>query len=106
MNETEFFDTQLISVVGGVVVPILVGVVTKLRASSGLKSILNAALSAITGAVGAGQVEDGWSFKVFVVSWAITFAISIASYYGLYKPTGIAPAMQERTAGFGLGKAA
>ena len=99
-------DAQLITVVGGVLVPILVGVLAKLRASSALKSILNAALAAVTGALSAGQAEGGWSFKLFIISWGTTFAVSIASYYGLWKPTGVAPAVHERTANLGLGKAA
>lgn len=96
-------DAQLITVIGGVLVPILVGIIAKLRASSSLKSILNAALSAVTGALSAGQVDGGWSFKVFIISWGSTFAVSIASYYGLWKPTGVAPTVQERTAGAGVG---
>lgn len=96
-------DAQLITVIGGVLVPILVGLLTKLNAAASLKSILNAALAAVTGALSAGQAVGGWSFKIFIISWGTTFAVSIASYYGLWKPTGVTGAVQEKTATVGVG---
>lgn len=65
--------------------------------------MLNAVLSAVTGAISAGQIDGGWSFKAFIISWGSTFAVSIASYYGFYKPTGVADAVQTKTAGVGVG---
>ncbi len=97
-------DTQLIAAVGGVFIPILVGILAKLNAGASIKSILNAALSAITAAIGE-AVPGDFDWKPFIVTWALTFAISIATYYGLWKPTGVAPAVKETTRGFGLGKA-
>lgn len=98
-------NAQLISVLTGVIIPLLVGVLTKMNAASAVKSICNAGLSAL-GSVLATMQLDAWSWKWFVISWMSTFTVSIASYYGLWKPTGAAPAVQNATANVGLGKAA
>jgi len=98
-------NAQLITVLSGVVIPLLVGVLTKLEASSALKSVCNAALSALGSVLATMQLEF-WDWKWFFISWASTFVVSIASYYGLWKPTTVAPRVQEATGRFGIGKAA
>lgn len=95
-------DTQLITIASGVLVPIAVGLLAKLRAPGGLKAMMNAALSAI-GSVLAQVIPASFSWKPFFISWASVWVVSIATYYGLYKPTGIAPAVQNSTANVGIG---
>ena len=55
-------------------------------------------------------VEDDPSTRMglteLVTAWGTTWAISVATYYGLWKPTGVAGAVQAATADVGLGKAA
>lgn len=99
MNE----NAQLIAVLAGVVVPILVGVLAKANAGAGLKAVLNAGLSGLAGALAGAVAGD---FKSFLIAWGSTWAVSVASYYGLWKPTGAAGAVQGATANVGLGKAA
>lgn len=98
-------NAQLITIISGVVIPLLVGILTKMDASSALKSICNAALSALGSVLATMQLEL-WDWKWFFISWASTFTVSIASYYGLWKPTTVAPKVQEATGRFGLGRAA
>lgn len=98
-------NAQLVTVLSGVVIPLLVGVLTKMAAPAWLKSISNAALSALGSVLSTAQL-DYWNWKWFIISWASTFTVSIASYYGVWKPTGVAPRVQEATAKIGIGKAA
>jgi hypothetical protein len=91
--------------IGGVLVPILVGLVTKLRASPAFKSVANAVLSAVAGAVGAASAAGDWSWETFGLAWGSAWAVSIASHYGLWKPTGATSAVQGATADVGIGPA-
>lgn len=63
---------------------------------------MNAALSAI-GAVIAQVIPAHFEWKPFIISWALTFVVSVATYFGVYKPTGVAPAVNHSTGSFGLG---
>lgn len=95
-------NAQLVAMAGGVLVPILVALVAKLRASSGLKGLLNAALAGVAGAIGAAAAAGGWDWTTFGISWLQAFAVSIAAYYGVWKPTGAAPAVASATATVGV----
>ena len=101
MNAT---DTTLITLIGGVLVPLLVGLLTKVSASPAVKAVVNAALSAVNGAVAvAAPAGEGFVWRAFVVAWVTTFVTSAATYYGIYKPTGVAPAVANTTGNVGIG---
>lgn len=95
-------DATLIATLCGVLVPILVGVLTKLQAPSGLKAFLNCGLSALGGLV-ATIVPADFQWRSFLTAWATTWVVSIATYAGLWKPTGIAGAVQGSTQNTGIG---
>lgn len=98
-------DPQLLAIVGGIVVPLVVGFVTKLHATSAVKAIVNLALSAVTGAIATLTTNGGHigNWKSFLVSIAVTFGTSIMSYYGFWKPTTVSTQIQNKTANFGIG---
>ena len=95
-------NTQVIAMVSGVVIPILVGLLTKLKAPSSTKAIANAALSAVAGAL-ATVVGDAFTWSGFAVAALSAWAVSVSSYYGLLKPTGVTNAVQGATADVGVG---
>lgn len=95
-------DATLIATLVGVVVPLLVGVVTKLKAAAGVKAFLNAGLCGLGGLV-ATVVPETFTWRAFLVKWATAWVVSVATYYGLWKPSGVAPAVQQSTAGVGVG---
>jgi len=97
-----------LSIIVGTLIPLLVGVVTKMRASSQVKSIANALLSAVAGALV--PVINACAGDTCAVNWrevalgvGVTWIASVATYYGLWKPTGTADSVQARTAGVGIG---
>ena len=99
-------DLQLIAVLAGTVIPLLVGLVTKLRASSTVKAWANALLSALS-ATSAVIIETGALYwRDVILTFGTTWVTSIATYYGLWKPTETSKVVQERTSEFGVGKAA
>jgi hypothetical protein len=97
-----YSDMTLYALLVGVVVPLLVGVLSKLNASTGVKAALNLGLTILgTALVTMNQID--WDWKAFAINFGVGWAVSVATYYGFYKPTEIAPKLAEATAGFGIG---
>jgi hypothetical protein len=99
-------DAQTISLLCGVVIPLLVGVLSKINASDGLKATINALLSALAGALATFSqtgLSDGVEWKTLVVSILSVWVVSVATYYGVYKPTGVAGTLAAATPKFGFG---
>lgn len=97
-------NPTVLTYASGFLVPLAVGVLTKLHASKGLKAVLNLVLSAIAGGLAVALTSNGdVQLSTWLAGIAQTFVVSIASYYGLWKPTGVAPAVQQGTATLGIG---
>lgn len=105
MNQVIHVDTQLVSVLIGIVIPLLTGLLTKLQAASAVKAVCTAVLTVITGAVTTVAMEPEHAIVLydFLYATGLAFVSSIATYYGFWKPTGVAPAVSTKTAGFGIG---
>ena len=97
-----YSDLTLFTLLTGVIVPFLVGVLTKLNAPSSVKAVLNLGLTAL-GSVLATISEVDFNWKIFLVNWAIAWVVSVGTYYGFYKPTGVSDRAAEATADFGIG---
>lgn len=96
-------DVQTLTILGWMI-PLVVGVVTKKWANAGVKAVTNLALSAVVGGIAVATEANGHvMLKTWLFNIVATFLQSIVAYYGLWKPTGAAPALQEATASFGLG---
>lgn len=95
-------DPRLLQLGSGIVIPLVVGWLTHLHASSKLKAILNFVLSAVAGGLSVAFASNG---TVLLSTWVFgilqTFITSIVSYYGLWKPTGVAGSVQQ--GGLGIG---
>lgn len=97
-------DVVYLNVIIGVVIPLAVGLVAKLQASSSVKAALNLGLSALAGVLTEViQTEGAFDLRAAIVAFGLTWATSIASYYGFWKPTSAAQVVQIRTARFGVG---
>lgn len=91
---------------GGTIVPILVGLLTKSSAHPGLKGFLNVVLSAVAGLIATAQVQDGVLTKAAIVAGFMAFVASIGSHYGWLRPAGITGSsgvVQRSTANIGIG---
>lgn len=97
-----YSDMTLLVLLTGVVVPLLVGLLTKLNASSGIKAVLNLGLTAL-GAALATSNQIGFSWKPFAVNFGVAWAISVGTYYGFYKPTGTADRVANIAPEVGVG---
>lgn len=90
---TDIGLTQAVDVLVGAFIPIFVGVLTKSHEPEWVKAVLNALCSAVTG-VAATLVINHDNWKLFAVNVGITWVVSIATHYGLYKPTGATNVVQ------------
>ena len=97
-------EVSTLNLLVGLMIPLLVGLVTKEVTSSGIKGLLNALLSAVAGVLTV-VIDNGgsWAFTQDMITVGVnTFLISIAAYYGVYKPTGASQKVQETTSDFGI----
>ncbi|HRD17078.1 MAG TPA: hypothetical protein PK181_09640 [Methanothrix soehngenii] len=88
-------DLSWVELVVAVVLPVLVGLVTKEVTSSGVKAVLLAALSALAG-LGTAYVNSNGVLSTEALQGAVEyFVIAVATYYGIWKPTGVAAKAQQ-----------
>lgn len=92
-------EAQYLSAMIAVVLPLLVGLVTKYSTSSRVKSLLLLALSAVSSfftewlATVNANADFNWQQALF--GTILTFAVAVGSYLGLLKPTGVSDAAQR-----------
>lgn len=97
-------SAQFWTFVVGAVIPLLVGVVTKARASSAVKGLANTFLSLLAGTIVV-AIDHGLHVDAHLgLGMFYAFVSSTVAYKTAWKPTGIAAAIQEATAQLGIGK--
>lgn len=94
---------QTIRLLLAVVIPLAVGLLTKSSASSGLKASLNVVLSALVTAVTTILDDASAHLSTVISQFIVTSVSSVATYYGVWKPTGVAGTIAAKTPGFGIG---
>jgi len=98
-------DAQIVVIVTALVIPFAVSLITKIHAPSWLKAVLAAVLSIVSGVIAVGTQMDGTALisKATVVAAVIAWITQGTAYARLLKPAGVTDAIENRTAGFGLG---
>jgi hypothetical protein len=97
-------DAQLLSFIIGIVLPVLVGAVTRYAASGALRAVLLAALAGTTavltewGRVVAAGDAFVWQASAFAALG--TFIVAVSTHFGLWKPTGVSEAVKLLPVGF------
>lgn len=87
----------------GVLMPILVGVVTKANASAGLKASVLLFLELATGVMTEFFASPGgFDWRHALVNALAAFVTGVAAYYGFLKHT-VNPVVVDATARFGMG---
>jgi len=97
-----YSDMTLYALLTGVIVPLLVGFLTKINASAAVKATLNLGLVALgTALVTFNQID--WDWKAFAINFGVGWAVAVATYYGFYKPSGVAEKVAQVAPTFGVG---
>lgn len=89
-------DVAILSIVVGTIIPILVGIITTKLESSKTKGLLLLTLSAVSGLATTAIAGNGIFTKESVIAAAVAYVTGVASYYGVYKPTGVSDYAQEK----------
>lgn len=92
-------DVHVLTIIAGTIIPILVGIVTKASASAKVKAAVNVVLSIAAGFATAALAVHGDVTADVFIAWLA----SVATYYGFWKPIGVAPKVQAATANVGIG---
>lgn len=99
MIQTTFDLAQILTLLAGIVLPLIVGLVTKVVTRPGVKAIILAALSVGINLIGelanALTTHSPYNLGTALVTGVGTFLVSVGLYYGLWKPTGVAQKAQE-----------
>lgn len=90
----------------GTLIPALTDLLAKEAAPAWLKAVLNAGLAAISGALtGAlnANTLNGSHWEQILLTIGLAWLASVASYFGLWKPTGLSDKLSRATPNVGIG---
>jgi hypothetical protein len=83
-----------------IVLPVLVGLVTKHVTHPGVKAVLLLALSTLTGFLTEfANPGPGWDFSTAAILALVSFAVGVLSHFGLWKPVGVSDKAQSALGG-------
>jgi len=106
VEEKAVVNVSILTVIVGVLIPLLTALITKANASAAVKAITTLGLTILATALqDVIDVNGVVNTKTFLTSFVTTFAVAILSYYGFTKHVGT-PAVRDISPTHGLGKAA
>lgn len=106
MQEPLFeLDATVSIFITGILIPILVGIITKLHAPAAVKAIAHAFLAGIAGLIITATTLDGVAVisREALVTAFITWMVGVVAYFGFLVPTNISPKINVATANIGIG---
>lgn len=97
-------SATVVTFVVGTLLPILVGVVTKLETAAWVKAWLHGLLSAVAGAIVVATQLDGTAIfsKETILAAFVVWVTGLAAYHGFLVPTKISPVVNTKTAALGI----
>lgn len=100
-----YLDVRLLAMLASALVPLLVNFITKKSASDGLKSVVNIVAVAVVTvlAVIADPADQQVTWALLANTFLFSLVTSFAAYKGVWKPTGVAGTIADRTANVGVG---
>lgn len=75
-----------VTLVSGLVIPLITGLVTKLDSSVGKKSLVTVVLALLAGLLASVVNSDGVVTTELLLDSLITWGLALGAYYGLYSP--------------------
>jgi hypothetical protein len=83
----------LVWLLATVLMPVVVGLVTKATTNSALQSLALVGLSLVNGLLGeALAAGDGFAWGKAILQAVVSFVIAVATHYGVWRPTGVTAA--------------
>lgn len=97
--QTGFDKVQISAILIGVVLPLLVGLVTKRYTSARVKSLLLLGASALTAFITEWANSANFVWQQALLTLILTFGTAVVSLYGFMRPTGVADKAQDAFGG-------
>lgn len=90
-------DTQvvlappIVMVILSIVIPLVVGIISKASLASGVKAVIMLVLNALNAFIVTAVVVDGSAVftKTAFMNFVLGVVVSVATYFGVYKPVGL-----------------
>lgn len=84
-------DPTNLVIITSIIIPLLVGIITKNTASAQVKTVMNIVVTAVVTLIGNAMNESGAAVfsEEMLVNFILSLVISISTYYGVYKPIEI-----------------
>lgn len=102
-------DPFTVTILFGLVIPLVNGVVTKVSTPSSVKAIITIVLSAVAAIINTSITESGGAVfsQQTLKSWALQLVVSIVTYLGVFKPLEVTSSLTKdgtpgKLAGIGL----
>lgn len=93
------YTAQIVSLLVGVVLPLLTGLITTVNVSASTKAIILLGLSAATNVLSeflqAITTHAGFDLGATLLATLGTFLVGVGMHFGIWKPTGAALALQR-----------
>jgi len=93
------YTAQIISLLVGVVLPLITGLVTTVNVSAGAKAVILLVLSAVTNVLSeflqALNTHTAFDLGTTLLATLATFLVGVGMHFGIWKPTGAAVALQQ-----------
>lgn len=91
MSNLVVIAPSVVGIIISAVIPILVGLITKATLSSGAKAVFMLILNAVNALVTTAVTTDGSAIitRQAFANFVIGVVISVAAYYGVYKPNNV-----------------
>lgn len=96
-------DPQVFALVTGIILPLLVGIVTKYDASPRVKALLLALLAGVSGALASLNSSAPVLSADTLTQIGISWVTAVLVYFGFWKPTGASETLNWATRNFGVG---
>lgn len=94
-----------LSIVAGLALPLIVGLITKAQTTPAVKAVANAVLAAVAGGVSLLVANNGtMELRQLVTAIALAFVVSGAAHQHLWKPLGVSEIIAQLFPDTGLGK--
>lgn len=97
----------IVFLIVSVLLPVLVGIVTKRFASGGLKATMLLFLAGLSGFlnefIATSDAGEVFNWNQALLNWVVSFGVAVLIHFGLWKPTGIADGVQVATRNIGFG---
>ncbi len=93
---------DLLAIISGLVIPVLVGLGVKLDSGDGKRKLLTGLLAVTVGLLTQLVAAPEFEVKDLALQALLAYGAALASFYTVWKPTGVTDRVQDNTSSIGI----